>query len=146
MKDCSSCQSFFFFKSHVDITSFLLFMFWTFSTPINPLILHCARTPWPLSGLLLFYLTFFLGVPWLHSACLGWEMSVDPPVLHLLSITFSESSLPTGRNTNKSDQTLCPRINSKNHWTEIFWKEAEIKWKLLSRAQKHKGKLWEIWQ
>lgn len=71
-------KSFFFLKSHLDITSSLLFMFWAFSTPINPLILDCARTQWPLSGLLLFYLTFFLGVPWLHFACLGWQMICWP--------------------------------------------------------------------
>jgi len=129
-------KSFFFFlKSHLDITSSLLFMFWAFSTPINPLILDCARTQRPLSGLLLFYLTFFLDMPWLHFACLGDRWSVDPPLLHLLSIAFSESSPPAGRNTNKSDQMLWSRISNKNHWTEIFWKEADIKWKLLSRLR-----------
>jgi len=126
---------FFFLKSHLDITSSLLFMFWAFSTPINPLILDCARTQRPLSGLLLFYLTFFLDMPWLHFACLGDRWSVDPPLLHLLSIAFSESSPPAGRNTNKSDQMLWSRISNKNHWTEIFWKEADIKWKLLSRLR-----------
>lgn len=48
-------SKYFFFTEHC-IFFFLLLMFRAFSTPVNPLALDYARTPWPLSCLFLFCL------------------------------------------------------------------------------------------
>lgn len=95
---------------------FLLLMFWAFSTPVNPLALNCARTQWPLSCLFVFCpISFFWGVPWLHFACLRWEMVCLPTTASSLKVSpFLNHLFVLGGTQHESGQILWSRFSNRH--------------------------------
>ena len=116
-RDWPISQNIFFVTEHC-IFSFLLLMFRAFSTPVNPLALYYARTPWPLSSLFLFCpASFFLGVLWLRFACLRWEMFFLPTTASSLKVSpFLNDLSMLGVTQGESGQILWYRFSNRHLW------------------------------